>query len=262
MATLRAINPPVGRIYRVAKRVHDPFEPKPWSLADENGVFGDRFDDPRGNEVPQSQRFRVIYCASTRAGAIGETVARVRPQLGEIAGFSDIRDTADDPEPQDIHLSGLRDPEIPERGVLLANWRLERQIYSTRLDPNAHFVDITSADSIQFLRDELAETATRLGLRDLDLSTVTGPMREMTRECARCIYSRVSSDGEPIYAGIRYLSRLNPEWECWAIFHDRMVHTPDVPEAIAPDDPDLCEVASLFNLSIEVLAGAGRYLRP
>lgn len=262
MAELRAVNPPAGRIYRVAKRIHDPFEPKPWSLADANGVFGDRFDDPRGHEIPQSQRFRVIYYASTRAGAIGETVARVRPQLGEIAGFTAVRDSAEDPEPLDVHLSGLRDPEFPDRGVLLANWRLERQIYSTRLDPDSRFVDIASAESIQYLREELAETAARLGLRDIDLSTVTGPMREMTRECARCIYTRLSSEGRPLYAGIRYLSRLNPEWECWAIFHDRMVHSPDVPETITPDDPDLAEVASLFNMSIEVLAGAGRYVRP
>ena len=23
-----------------------------------------------------------------------------------------------------------------------------------------------------------------------------------------------------MFAGIRYLSRLNTEWECWAVFHD------------------------------------------
>jgi hypothetical protein len=252
----------MASVFRVAKRIHDPFEPKPWTLADENGVFGDRFDDPRGNAVPQEERFQVIYCATTRAGAIGETVARVRPQLDEIPGLARVRDTTDDPEPPNLHLFGLRDPVYPHRGVLLANWRLERQLYCTKLDRKMRFVDIASADSIQYLRRELAETASRLGLQDFDLSTVTGPMRDMTRECARSVYEMTDGDGTPLYAGIRYVSRLNPEWECWAIFHDRMIHRPGFPHTISPDDPDLIAIAKLFGLSIEIFAGSGQYLRP
>jgi hypothetical protein len=177
-------------------------------------------------------------------------------------GLARVRDTTDDPEPPNLHLFGLRDPVYPHRGVLLANWRLERQLYSTKLDRKMRFVEIASADSIQYLRRELAETAARLGLQDFDLSTVTGPMRDTTRECARSVYEMTDGDGTPLYAGILYVSRLNPEWECWAIFHDRMIHRPGFPHTISPDDPDQIAIAKLFGLSIEIFAGSGQYLRP
>ena len=67
------------------------------------------------------------------------------------------------------------------------------------------------------------------------------------------------------FAGIRYLSRLNAEWECWAVFDDRMRHVagcPGLPTSIPRDDADLIEVARQFNLTIEVNARRGNYLRP
>lgn len=41
-------------------------------------------------------------------------------------------------------------------------------------------------------------------------------------------------------------------------FHDRMVHAPGQPgppESLFPDDPDLVEVARLFDLAIEGIGG-------
>ncbi|HEX7101412.1 MAG TPA: hypothetical protein VF201_02095 [Nitrolancea sp.] len=266
---LAVVQAPPGSIYRVVPRIYDPFEPKPWELAGEDGTLGDRFDDPSGSPeratlIPLSQRFRVIYCATTPAGAFGETVARVRPKLSEIPGFVEIEADDEFPEPIDAYLRGLRDPLFPDRGVLPASWRLERQLYNTRLDPSLRFVDVGSPRTIETLRNVLSPLAVRLGLKDIDFSTVLGPMRAFTQECSRLIYEQTDHRGYPLFAGVRYESRLNVDWECWAIFHDRMVghHMPGFPETITPDHPALCEVAAQYHLSIEIFQGMGHYLRP
>ncbi|HET7478975.1 MAG TPA: hypothetical protein VFJ72_05600 [Rubrobacteraceae bacterium] len=52
--------------------------------------------------------------------------------------------------------------------------------------------------------------AEKLGLEDLDLSAVTGPHRRLTQEAARYVYDLEDSSGSLAFAGIRYISRLNP----------------------------------------------------
>jgi len=266
---LSVVRAPERPVYRVVRRIYDPFEPKPWNLVGEDGTFGDRFDDPGGRpgrteQIPLSERFRVVYCATSSAGALGETVARVRPSLEEIPGFAAIAPDDDFPEPEDTYLRGLRDPGFPDRAVLPASWRLDRQLYKTLLDPSLLFVDVYSPLTIETLRRELADVASNLGLDDIDFSTVIGPMRQFTQECSRYVYERKGESGNPGYAGIRYESRLNPDWECWAIFHDRFSghHTPGYPETITPDHPSLLDVAAQFRLSIELFQGRGHFIRP
>ncbi len=63
------------------------------------------------------------------------------------------------------------------------------------------------------------------------------------------------------YAGIRYLSRFGEgDWECWALFADRVIATPNLPHDILPNDPHLLEVARTFKLTIE--GPKGHYSRP
>jgi hypothetical protein len=81
---------------------------------------------------------------------------------------------------------------------------------------------------------------------------VVGPNRKLTQEIARYVYERHDPTGQPFYAGLRYLSRSNVEWELWAIFADRIRHSPyAVTESIRAEDPDLLEAASLLDLRIE-----------
>lgn len=53
--------------------------------------------------------------------------------------------------------------------------------------------------------------------------------REFTRVVARHFYEQLNEEGTPKFAGIRYISRHDSNWECWAVFADRMVHAPGVP---------------------------------
>jgi hypothetical protein len=56
-------------------------------------------------------------------------------------------------------------------------------------------------------------------------------------------------DGNPTYAGIRYLSRLNTSWECWAVF-DRVKLTELERRPILQGDEALAGVASTYGLRV------------
>jgi hypothetical protein len=42
----------------------------------------------------------------------------------------------------------------------------------------------------------------------------------VTRYISQWAFEQADEVGRPLFAGIRYLSRLNTEWECWAVFDD------------------------------------------
>jgi hypothetical protein len=122
-------------------------------------------------------------------------------------------------------------------------------------DPSLRFADFGNPETWQRVRPVLAPIATALGLGDIDLSAVTGSYRILTEEFARHVFDQKDNDGRPLYAGIRYISRLHPDWECWAIYDSRMVYQSGPSETIYPDDLDLIAIARLFGLAIETFHG-------
>lgn len=218
-------------------RGFDVFAPSDWSWAQEDGTFGNRFDDPgKYRGIPEEDRFRVVYCASQRAGAFGETIARFRRSPRLVEGLRTIVSE----EPFEPELKG---------GVLPEEWRLGRRLGSTRLDEDLIFADFASAETFQILTEELAPLLVRYGLKEFDLSLITSRRRRVTQEAARYAYELASSG--QVFAGVRYLSRLNPAWEMWAVFHDRMVHLPgELSETVREDDPGLVEAACVLGIEI------------
>lgn len=90
--TLHVVLPPLSPVFRVARGngepPADPFVPPPWERADADGTFGNRFDDPsKADGVPEGGRFRVIYAATQRDGALAETIAHFRPDLEALAAL-------------------------------------------------------------------------------------------------------------------------------------------------------------------------------
>lgn len=236
------VHPPSRSLFRVARRGRDPFDPPPWAVAGPDGTFGNRFDDPSGKRgVPEEQRFRMVYCGTQPACAFGETIARFRTSIKLIAELEAIQDD---------------EPLIPELrgGLIPEDWRSGRWLGNTRLDPSLRFADLEDPQTAHILRSvsHLAECAVAAGLVDIDRSTLNGPNRDFTQEVARYIYQQLDDHGEPIFAGLHYNSRLHGQWECWAIFSDRMRHSPGMPETIYADHPGLREAARLLNLRIEV----------
>lgn len=258
---LVSIPPPTRGVYRLGRGHTEPFAPPDWNSACDDGTFGNRFDDPSTDEEkPPETRFRTIYCATQRIATFGETVARFRPSPALLANL----DTIDDEESLAESLAGAVDPQDVSRGLIPADWRLRRRVDHTILDPGLLFVDIIAAETMQHLRTALASLAVHLHLADVDLSSVTSQQRRFTQGCARYIHEQRDTAGMPRYAGIRYVSRLNSQWECWAVFEDRLRHVqgwPGLPVAILADDEDLLSVATLFNLTIELFSGQQHYLR-
>jgi hypothetical protein len=95
---------------------------------------------------------------------------------------------------------------------------------------------------------ELARIADACGLLEFDVSSVTGPHRKLTQAISRFIH-----EAELKYAGIRYLSRFgtDQEFECWAIFSDRIEINPTPVHPIAADKPDLLSAAARLNLLLD-----------
>ncbi len=206
--------------------------PPDWHYGRLDGTFGGRYDDPRaGQGAPSHQRYRVLYLASQPAGAYGETIAQFRPSVKTLSQYGG-------------RLPFGIQPSVPR------DWRISRRLGSAVLFLMLRVVDFDAADTVQALRPVLAPVAARLQLPDIDLSAITGPRRELTQEAALHVYTQHDAQGQPLYAGMRYVSRLKREWECWAIFTDRM-HYPLHIDPIAADDPHLYEAARILDLAIE-----------
>ncbi len=183
----------------------------------------------------------------------------MRHSLGFLAALQDEVDESE--EDPNLVLEGLVDSGASTQGVVTSDWQQQRRIGRSLLEPDLKFVDITAGETLQYLRRVLATAALKSGVSDVDMSAVSGSLRQFTQECSRYIFDQTDDQGAPLYAGIRYVSRLNPNWECWAIFDSRFRHQPYPAESVYPNDPGLVEAARLFNLSIEGQR-RGEYIRP
>jgi hypothetical protein len=183
---------------------------------------------------PLTMEYGVLYLATTLQACFGETLARFRPSLKLLALVS-----------EEWHELGF----MPV-GSVAADWRQRRTAVHVKLPPDLTFLDVESPATHQFLRSELALGLSAIGLNDLDVSTVRGPNRQVTQLISEWAYT--AADGErPLYAGIRYESRIRSGWECWALFDDEELEM-EVVESIpiTPDLPELVSVAQLFGLQV------------
>lgn len=220
-----AVGPPRDGLWRVA-RGDDPLAPPPASPS-EGASGSNRFD-------PLTVDAGVLYFGTDLEACFGETLARLRPSLSVLAVVE-----------EEWRMLGFMDA-----GTVAADWRQRRSAVHVRLPAGARFLDVESAATHQFLRRELARRLSDLGLDDLDVAGVRGPDRRVTRLIADWAYL-ADDGGEPLYAGIRYESRIRSGWECWAVFDDEDLDI-EVLETlpVTPDMPALQEVARLFGLRV------------
>ncbi|MGQ9676107.1 MAG: RES family NAD+ phosphorylase [Chloroflexota bacterium] len=182
-----------------------------------------RFDDPRGE-------FRTLYAAEQRLACFAEILAKWRPSLETLAYSRSLKGDA---------------AQLAEMSVIPADWHRKHLLVRLRLEPGQRWLDLRDLETLQTLRVELADLAVRLGLPDIDVSTVRGQSRQFTQAVARWAYERG-------YAGVAYRSRFDDSFDCWAIFEGAMFHPEGVPELIAPHDPSLRTIAELFGLSLKL----------
>lgn len=192
-----------------------------------NPRSGNRFDSSTGD-------FGVLYFGTTLDACFGETLARLRPSIEVIA---QVRE-----EWEQLGFMAV--------GAVPADWRTRRTAVSVRLDADPFpFLDVEHPETHTFLRRELALGLSALGYQDLDVSVLRGPDRRVTRLVAEWAFRQSGEHGEPLYAGIRYLSRVCSDWECWAVFDDVDL-VPLETKPITLDMPALQRVAAAFELQV------------
>jgi hypothetical protein len=183
---------------------------------------GNRFDVPGAG---------VLYGATLAQGAFAETLAHFRPSATLLA-----------------KLKATGGP-VPEVGIVPASWREDRLLRRFVFDKPLPFVDIESPVTHTYLATNAPELLAARGLSALDVSDVRGPSRLLPRSIAGWLYSRTDDHGSPLYAGIRYVSRLG-DYECWAIFEGTAVRVTGE-ESIKASSHTLQEVATIYALTIQ-----------
>lgn len=221
MTAVREATPPDAPLYRLG-RLPDPLAWPPWQY-----VGDGRFDDPLGE-------FRTLYVAEERLACFIETLAPFRLPLAVLAARRALSD-ADEPPP-------------PAVATLPADWRAKRAIARLHLTREGRWLDLRALATREALRPAFASLLRHLGLTELDLSAIHGSHRAhraLTCGIARWAY-------EWGFSGIRYGSRFEERFDCWAIFErpDQVAfRRAGASEPIAPDDPDLLAALHLFGLA-------------
>lgn len=190
--------------------------------------MGNRFDSPLGD-------YSVLYFGTTLETCFGETLARLRP---------------------DTKLARLVKGDWSDLGFLLpgevaAVWRHSRLAVRVRpADESALFLDVESFATRRSLSRRLAPVLAALGLEELDVAAIRGADRRLTRIISYWAWNQRSPDDESYrWAGLRYLSRLNSAWECWALFS--RVSTVELERrAISAEMPALKTIAAAYELRI------------
>jgi len=192
--TARTVTAPAG-LWRVG-RAADPYSTKaPTPIGEDDVRGGNRFDSADGN-------FSVRYFATLPEACFGETLATMRPSLAMQALVADE----------------WREKGFMMTGNVPADWRHKRLLVTARLD--GVFFDVEAAHSRLALEHQssLAKILAGYGVTHLDVPAIRGADRRVTRHIAQWVHDQLNADDTPTYAGIRYLSRLNTDWECWAVF--------------------------------------------
>lgn len=173
----------------------------------------------------------MLYAATESRGAYAETIAQFRPSA--LAA--------------ELDAVGLEPGRVPY-GVVPREWRASRRLRSLRLVDPRPFIDIDAPVTHACLAREAGDILRALGIGNLDIGLVRGPSRRLTRALARWAYTRVDGDGQGVYSGIRYSSRIGSQ-ECWAIFDGTTAHV--VAELdITAEDEALREIAAELDIAV------------
>ena len=136
-------------------------------------------------------------------------------------------------------------------GEIAADWRRRRlAVLARTADEEALFLDVEALETRSALVRLLAPALARLGISDLDIPTIRGRDRRVNMaDISYWAWREVNEDASFRYAGLRYLSRLSTEWECWAVF-DRVATVELERRTLRAEMTELRKVAADFNLRV------------
>ncbi|GAA1163224.1 RES family NAD+ phosphorylase [Nesterenkonia sandarakina] len=210
------------RLFRVA-RAENPFYWSEISAEDSPRKHaGNRFDVPGHG---------VLYFASSLEGAYAETLARFRPSPA-------IRKHVAEQDPHFMMVGG-----VPRDG------RDKRTIAEAILRDPLPFLDVESPHTHEVLTTALATELVDLGEGVIDVASVRGRNRLLTRAIASWAFDQRDAAGHPIYGGLRYLSRVDTRFECWAVFAGAEFRETKT-SPIDPTASELVSIAELYKLRV------------
>jgi hypothetical protein len=185
---------------------------------------GNRFDSANGT-------FKVSYYGTTLHACFGESLAPFRPKggLAELVKKDWDRMWA------------------MEAGAVPSDWRHRRRALRCRVATSRSFLNVESREVITALDGSLQAILQPLDIEHLDVAVLRGPDRRITRVLSDYVWSQ-KEGGRPRFAGIRYLSRHNSDWECWAVFEGTPVESLEA-LPIECDMPELQEVAKAWGFA-------------
>jgi RES domain len=221
--------PPPAGLWRVGRQP-DPLRASRAEATDSPSLAG------AGNRWDCSN-FGVLYFATTLEACFGETLARFRPSPKLAALVA----------PEWDGTSRMAPGQLPR------DWRDRRVMVRVRPRDGCPFLDVEGLKTRQFLQSELALGLAALGVASLDVPEVRGKDRRVTSLIAEWAWNYAvelpdGSHGFP-FSGIRYLSRVDSQWECWAVFEDVEL---DVIEAlpVAHNTGPMLKIATTFSLTV------------
>lgn len=175
---------------------------------------------------------RVLYTATELEACYRETLGRFRPSPAMRA------------------LITAAEPGMMALGAVPADWRVRRVKVRGLAEAQGPVVDLESPETHEALNNLMSPMLAQQDLPLIDASSVRGMNRILTRAIATLVYRQQdSTTGVPLYAGIRYVSKLGP-FECWALFGDRFVVDETFRGPIERDDETLQRVAASWGLAI------------
>ncbi|MGH3429975.1 MAG: RES family NAD+ phosphorylase [Mycobacteriales bacterium] len=191
--------PPNG-VWRVAQAL-DPFKARHDSAEEltaeelEDPGIGNRFDSP----LPG--RYGTVYFGTQLECCFAETLSRYRP----------------DPRLLQFAHRDQEDGDFMAPGEVPADWRTRRLAIRAAVTGGV-FLDVEASETRVVLEKSLHVLINAFGYEHLDMPAVMSGDRRLTRFISQWAWSRHDERGDPIFAGIRYVSRLDSRWECWAVF--------------------------------------------
>lgn len=228
---------PDAGLWRIARGL-DPFSFDPprsrLPLSDYPILGGNRWDDPDGE-------FATLYCSTTPEGAFAETIARYRNRPGLLDRIDRFLTGQPDSD-YDFPLSPGRVPD---------EYFTNRVLGHVTVDPAVRFVDVDHPHTHSAATAALEPLLAKHGLQSVDRGVMYHPDRRLTRPIARYYWQLARSGDHHDWAGLRYMSRLGPDWECWAVWepnpllaHDATITT------LLRDHPDLQAAAAKIDVTI------------
>ena len=203
-----------------------------------------RFDDPSTPERNDTEAFSVLYCAHSPIAAFIESMSGMRTRLGAVQELTDQTLISVDERETTNAMQEFA-------GVVSRDWQEANHLTSANAVTFGPVFDLATAEAVQSLRIQLAPLLIAMGLDDLDFGELLGSNRTLTQAISRWVWSMKSGSGQPLFSGIRYRSRFDPECICLALYEDRYSIDGDVDILpITPETPGFADAGSILRLTI------------